>query len=176
VADRPPRVRVYGSSCLRRRAVPLDPTAADTGAVLDELWAALDEAGGVGLAAPQIDRNVRALVVREPGRNGSGRRLELVNPELVGTEGPRVPFEEGCLSFPGLYFRVWRPRGVVVSYRDRAGNGRELRDEGLVARVVQHEMDHLDGVLYIDRVPALRRWSLQPRLWWLRLRAILSGA
>jgi len=143
---------------------------------MDDLWLALDADGGVGLAAPQIDRSLRALVIREPGKTRDKRRLELLNPELVATFGPVVPFEEGCLSFPGLYTTVWRPRGVEVSYCDRAGDLQVLRDESLMARVVQHEMDHLDGILFIDRVPRRRRWRLAPRLLWLRMHGIMSGA
>lgn len=175
MAVRPPVIRIYGARCLRRRAVAVDPVATETAALVDDLWRALDADGGVGLAAPQIHRNRRVLVVSEPGRSGEGRRLELLNPELVETFGPDAPFEEGCLSFPGLYTTVWRPRGMEVRYQDRTGHEQILRDEGMVARIVQHEIDHLDGILFIDRVPARWRWRLAPRLLWLRLRGTLAG-
>lgn len=175
MAGRPPAIRTYGAACLRRRAVAVDPEAGDTAGLVADLWAALDADGGVGLAAPQIGSGARVLVVREPGRRGDKRRLELINPELVETFGPATPFEEGCLSFPGLYFTVWRPRGMAVRYRDLQGGEQTLRDEALVARIVQHELDHLEGILYIDRLPAHRRWLLLPRLWWLRLRGTGSG-
>lgn len=176
MAARPPVIHTYGARCLRCQAVAVEPAAPETAALLDDLWLALDADGGVGLAAPQIARNRRVLVVREPGRSGVGRRLELLNPELVETFGPVAPFEEGCLSFPGLYATVWRPQGVEVRFRDRTGREQILREEGLVARIVQHEIDHLDGILFIDRVPARWRWRLAPRLLWLWLRGTLAGA
>jgi peptide deformylase len=163
------RVRIYGASCLRRRAEPADPAATATATLLDRLWHALETDGGVGLAAPQIGRAVRVFVVRDPGRPAGRQRLELINPELVETFGPREPFEEGCLSFPGLYTTVWRPRGAVVRYQTRGGEHTELRDEGLLARIIQHEIDHLDGVLFIDHLSGWRRFLLAPRLLWMRL-------
>jgi peptide deformylase len=80
-----------------------------------------------------------------------------------------VGFEEGCLSFPELFVTLLRPRNVCVRYRDLEGQQQTLRDDGILARIVQHEVDHLDGVLYIDHLPRWRRWLLGWRL--LRLRA-----
>ncbi|MFN2370497.1 MAG: peptide deformylase [Candidatus Krumholzibacteriia bacterium] len=164
-----PRLRTYGDPCLRRRAAPAVAGDPATGALLEAMWQALDTGGGVGLAAPQLGRDLRLVVVQDPQRRPP-RRLELINPQVVRTFGPTVPFEEGCLSFPGLYVKVRRPRGMEVSYAGRDGQGRTLRDDGLVARIVQHEVDHLDGVLYIDRLGRVQRWLLGPRLLWLRLR------
>lgn len=163
------RIRVYGAACLRERAEALTPGTPEIPAVLDDLWAALGE-DGVGLAAPQIGHKVRAMVVQEPGRTAGRRRLEMINPELVETFGPVAPFEEGCLSFPGLFATVWRSQGAVIAYQDRDGTPSRLRDEGLLARIIQHELDHLEGILFVDRLPAWQRLLLQPRLFWLRLR------
>jgi peptide deformylase len=82
---------------------------------------------------------------------------------VVETFGPLAPFEEGCLSFPGLFTTVMRPKGVVVEHDTDQGRVR-LRDEGLVARIVQHEIDHLDGVLFIDHLSWGRKFGLLPRL------------
>ncbi|MCP4572590.1 MAG: peptide deformylase [bacterium] len=173
-----PGLRLYGDPVLRRRAAPVVADAAKTGALLDSMWRILGEAG-VGLAAPQIGHSVRVLVVHDPredeGRRSGGKRYELINPELVESFGERQSFEEGCLSFPGLYVRVWRPRGVVVSYEDRTGRRHELRDDGLVARIVRHELDHLDGKLFIDRLPRWRRLLLAPRLLGIRRRGRRGG-
>ncbi|MBE0566997.1 MAG: peptide deformylase [Krumholzibacteria bacterium] len=167
-----PRVRLYGAACLRRRAAAAVADDPATGALLDAMWAVLRQGGGVGLAAPQVGRELRLVVVRNPRLPAERQRLDLVNPVVVETFGPAEPFEEGCLSFPGLYVPVVRPRGVAVRYETAAGETRTLRDEGLVARIVQHEIDHLDGVLFIDRLGRARRWSLLPRLLWLRLRGL----
>ena len=170
MAAAPARIRVYGSAVLRRRARRVDPADPTTQERLDAMWRLLRDDGGVGLAAPQIGSEQRLVVVRDPGRPPGRQRLDLVNPEVAATYGPVEPFEEGCLSFPGLYLTIRRPRGAEIRYETAAGEARRLRDDGLVARIVQHEIDHLDGVLFVDRLPAWRRWLVLPRLLWLRLR------
>ena len=99
--------------------------------------------------------------------------LVLINPELVSEKGRQVD-EEGCLSFPGLYFDVLRHHGAVIEYQDAEGNSCRLKDNGLLARIAQHEMDHLDGILFIDRIPAWRRFWLGPRLLWVVLAGFLA--
>jgi len=162
-------IRLFGSACLRRRARPADPADPATAARLDAMHALLDDGRGVGLAAPQVGDERRLIVLRDPRRPAGRQRLELINPEVTATFGPDVPFEEGCLSFPGLFLRVMRPRGVEVRYLTREGEAATLRDDGLVARILQHEIDHLDGVLFIDRLGAWGRALRAPRLLWLRL-------
>jgi len=162
-------IRTYGAACLRRRAEPAAVGAPETADLLDRMWATLRRDGGVGLAAPQIGVNQRVVVIRNPERPARDQRLDLVNPVLTTTFGEQAPFEEGCLSFPGLYFKVWRASGAVVEFLDRDGRPCRLSDEGLLARIVLHEIDHLDGVLYIDRVGIWQRLGLLPRLLWFRL-------
>lgn len=126
------------------------------------------------MAAPQIGISGRACVILIPGESGPGERIDLVNPVLKKIFGPWEVFEEGCLSFPGLYFNVHRRRGVVVEYRDIEGKQHRRKDEGLLARIVQHELDHLDGVLFIDRIPVWRRLWLSPRLLWVVVAGLLA--
>jgi len=140
------------------------PGSNEAGVLLDRMWRTLAADGGVGLAAPQIGVNERVVVVRDPGRQPGQQRIDLVNPVLQETFGKSDRFNEGCLSFPGLYIDVWRPIGAEVTYFDRTGTEQTLRDRGLLARIVQHELDHLDGVLFIDRIGRARRWLLMPRL------------
>ena len=156
-------IRSFGAACLRRPAAAVDPEAASTTALLEDLWTTLSDDGGVGLAAPQIGVGKRVVVVRDPRKPAGEQRLDLVNPVVVSTFGPETPFTEGCLSFPGLYTTVMRPRGAVVEYDSVDGRAR-LKDDDLVARIVQHEVDHLDGVLFIDHLSAARRFQLLPRL------------
>lgn len=159
------RIRRFGNRCLRRVAEPVDASAASTRDLLDTMWVTLSRDGGVGLAAPQIDRPVRVVIVKDPERPRGQQRIELVNPEILSTFGPQVPFEEGCLSFPGLYTDIMRPKGVEVAW-DAPEGRRTLRDEGLASRIIQHEVDHLDGVLFIDHLSAWGRFMLWPRLVW----------
>jgi peptide deformylase len=157
------RIRRYGNRCLRRRARSVDPADKRTRDLLDTLWATLRADGGVGLAAPQINRDCRVVVVIDLEKPAGEQRIDLVNPIILETFGPSVSFEEGCLSFPGLYTEVWRPQGVVVQLDGLQGK-QTLRDEGLTARIILHEVDHLDGILFIDRLPFLKRFLLLPRL------------
>ena len=157
------RIRRYGNRCLRRSARSVDPADKRTRDLLDTLWATLLADGGVGLAAPQINRDCRVVVVIDPERPKGEQRIDLVNPIILETFGPSVSFEEGCLSFPGLYIKVWRPQGAVVQFDGPQGR-QILRDEGLAARIILHEVDHLDGVLFIDRLPFLDRLMLPLRL------------
>ncbi len=156
------RIRRYGNGCLRRTARPVDPAGPETAELLEQLWATLLKDGGVGLAAPQIGRDERVVVVMDPEQKQGQRKMGLVNPVIRETFGPKVSFEEGCLSFPGLYKNVWRPRGVVVEFDGPQGK-QTLRSEALAARIIQHEIDHLDGILFIDHLSAWQRFLLWPR-------------
>jgi peptide deformylase len=153
-----PEILIHGDPTLRASARPLDPDE-DPGDLPDRLLTALAAHDGVGLAAPQIGDLRRVIVVADPERRPL-EPLVMVNPEIDEHFGPEVPFEEGCLSFPGRFYTLWRPRGVAVRYRDQAGRPQQLRDDSLLARVIQHEVDHLDGVLFVDHLPRWRRWLL----------------
>ena len=108
---------------------------------------------GVGLAAPQVGISLRLMVVDD--EKGRGPRA-LVNPEIVD-QGGRVVAEEGCLSIPGIFAPVARAEWVRLEAQDEEGQPVTVETKGLYARVIQHEMDHLDGVLFIDRLDAVRR-------------------
>ena len=155
----------YGDPGLRRRCRPFEPGHPDAAQLADELWARL-AGDGVGLAAPQIGDDRRLIVIDDPRKVGR-KPLVLVNPTIERTSGPSEPFEEGCLSFPGLYLTIRRRRGVRFRYFDLAGRQHRLADNGLLARIVQHEIDHLDGILFCDRLPRAGRWLLSVRWWWL---------
>jgi peptide deformylase len=162
----PAAVIVFGDPRLRRPCRPVEPGTTEAAALADRLWATLDARQGVGLAAPQIAVGARIFVARPPAEE-TDAPLELFNPVVEGTFGPVEVFEEGCLSFPGLYLEIERPRGVEIRYCDREGRERRIVHEGLLARILQHEIDHLDRTLFIDRLPRRRRWLLAPRLAWM---------
>lgn len=157
-------VRRYGNRCLRVECRPAEPGAPETGELVRRLWRVLEAGTGVGLAAPQIGSDLRVLVVHDPEAEKGRERHTMINPEIVEFFGERAYFEEGCLSFPGLYTDIERPVGVVVNYQDESGHRHQIRDEGMLARIVQHELDHLDGILFVDRLPLLRRVLLWPHL------------
>ena len=156
----------YGDECLRQHCRAVEPDE-DVSALADLMKQTMLESNGVGLAASQIGDRRRVITVVDPTRRPH-KPMVLINPEILETFGPGTVFEEGCLSFPGLYMDLTRPRGLEVRYRTLEGDERVLRNEGILARIIQHEVDHLDGVLFIDHLPTWQRWLLFWRLWRLR--------
>jgi peptide deformylase len=114
-------------------------------------------APGVGLAAPQVGVPKRVIVVDPSGKDEERRPLKLANPELLWVSDEFATYEEGCLSLPDQYADVERPAKVRVKYLDETNDERELEAEGLLATCIQHEMDHLEGVLFVDHLSALKR-------------------
>lgn len=167
-------ILIHGDPRLRRAARPVAPDEG-LGDLPARMLASMADHDGIGLAAPQLGDLRRVIVVSDPEVRPL-RPVVMTNPEVTDTFGPDVMVEEGCLSFPGIYFNLVRPRGAEVRYRDLAGNEQTLRADGMLARVIQHEVDHLDGVLFIDRLPRWRRWLLAGALRGLRRRAGRSQA
>lgn len=136
---------------LRKVAKRVSRPAAVTDLVAD-LLATMEAEGGVGLAAPQAGKSVRVFVA---GVSGGPRAF--INPEITSRSRERVMWEEGCLSLPRLLGDVQRPKRVTVTALDAAGQRFELKADDLLARVIQHEVDHLDGILFPDRMKDLRK-------------------
>jgi peptide deformylase len=120
-------------------------------------------ADGIGLAAPQVDHPIRAFIVNVAPSGEKGQKYELINPH-IRTDSGKVRFEEGCLSVPGLGQLVRRKNLVTVDFQDRFGKACSLQAEGLLAVAIQHENDHLDGILFIDRLSALKRFFIRRKL------------
>lgn len=125
--------------------------------LIDDMFRTMYAAPGVGLAAPQIGVTRRVIVVDVAGKDEKPQPIALVNPEVVWTSGETQVYEEGCLSLPEMYADVERPAAVRVRYLDRTGAEQEVHGEGLLAVCLQHEIDHLDGVLFVDHISALKR-------------------
>ncbi len=157
-------IRRFGNRCLRLRCRPADPLAQETRELVEHLWLILGTEGGVGLAAPQLGVDLRVVVIRDPEAPKAKSRTTMINPEIIETFGPDVAFEEGCLSLPGLYRDVVRPRGVVINFTDESGHVHQIRSSKMFARIVQHEVDHLDGKLFVDHLPFRTMVWLSPRL------------
>lgn len=159
------RIRLLGDPVLREVAEPVESVHEEVRALIDDLMDTMYEADGVGLAAPQVGVPIRVFVydIREP----EDARGALINPRIVETSG-RQKEEEGCLSIPDLREIVSRAERVVVEGLDPQGGQVRIEAEGLLSRCLQHEIDHLDGVLFIDRVSPLKRkmllnkWSKRP--------------
>ncbi len=138
----------FGDDILRKKCRPVTAFDNKLATLLDDMVQTLSSADGVGLAAPQVGILRRAVVIDI--RDGKGT-LELVNPEIISSEGSQLG-DEGCLSAPGEWCKVERPMRVTVKALDRTGKEFTVKGEGLLARALCHEVDHLDGILFIDRV------------------------
>ncbi len=159
-------IRVLGDPVLRQTAEPVATIDDEVRHLIDEMLETMYDADGVGLAAPQIGLSRRIIVVDV--HEGEVPAFGLVNPVIVERSHEVERGEEGCLSIPGLKEIVERAARVVVEGLDRDGNTRRIEASGLLARALQHEVDHLDGILFLDRVSPLKRQMLLKR--WQKIR------
>ena len=158
-------IRLYGDPVLQARTQAIDRITAETKRLAEDMFETMDAARGVGLAANQVGVPERLTVVSVPGEREEDPpfRAALVNPAVTASSGEQIG-EEGCLSFPGLYFDVRRSLQVTVAALDLEGRPVTIQAEGYLARALQHEIDHLDGVLYIDRIGTVKRGLLRNKL------------
>lgn len=151
--DNPPYdIHKLGDAVLRapaRRIGKVDDGIRD---LARDMLISMYAARGIGLAAPQIGVHLQLLVIDLEIEDANSPPLVLINPEITSVGGSICTYEEGCLSIPGVYLDVVRPSVVEVSYRDAFGRPKRLKADGLMARCIQHELDHLNGVLFVDRV------------------------
>ncbi len=152
LAEPPLAIHTLGSRELRtpaRRISKVDEEVRDLArTMLQSMYAAR----GIGLAAPQVGIHKQLLVIDLDLEEAATPPLVLINPEITAASASFNTYEEGCLSIPKVYLDVVRPSTVEVSFRDEQGRPRKLKADGLLARCIQHEMDHLNGVLFVDRV------------------------
>jgi peptide deformylase len=146
----------YGGAVLQTPAAPVASITADLQRLIDDMIETMYAAPGVGLAAPQIGVSLRLCVIDLSLGKRGGELLTLINPEFVEREGMQLE-EEGCLSLPDFTATVPRPTRAVVRALDRTGVERTFEGTGLLARAFQHEIDHLDGRLFIDRLRGIKR-------------------
>jgi peptide deformylase len=145
-------IYVLGAPILRQETRPVEVVTDEIRHLIDDMFATMYAAKGIGLAAPQVGRTERLTVIDV----GDDRQLVLINPEIVVAEGKQRA-EEGCLSIPDIYGEVERATRVVVRALDRDGTPFELEGTELLARCIQHEVDHLHGRLFIDYLSVVKR-------------------
>jgi peptide deformylase len=149
---------------LKARARPVTPNDSDrVRDLIPRMFASMYAAPGIGLAAPQISEGLRLIVV-DIMPNDKHQPYSMVNPEIVAVSNERATREEGCLSLPNQFADITRPAKVKVRYIDETGTRRELEADGLLAACLQHEIDHLDGILFVDHLSALKRNMIMRRL------------
>ncbi len=144
---------------LRLASAPVERVDDDLRRFMDDMLETMYEAPGIGLAAIQVGVPRRVVTIDVSGREEGQAKtpLFLINPEILSSSGDRSVYEEGCLSIPDYYAEVERPASVRLRYLDRDGKHNELAAEGLLATCIQHEVDHLDGRLFIDYLSRLKR-------------------
>jgi peptide deformylase len=154
---------IYGDLVLRQKAFPVVKFDEELKQVADQMFDTMFEADGIGLAAPQINISKAFLVIGMPREDQEPERLFFANPEILETRG-EIGMEEGCLSIPGVRDEVMRPEWIRLRYQDIKGQTQELEADGLLVRVLQHEIDHLNGILFTDRLSPAKRGLLKSAL------------
>jgi len=149
-------IRKYPEKVLKQKASPVTTFDQDLQVLIDNMIETMYAAPGVGLAAPQVGETKRLAVIDISSRQDKFPLLVIVNPVIVSSEG-EVEFEEGCLSLPEYTAIVKRAENVVVKAQDRDGKAIEIEGTELLAIALQHEIDHLDGILLIDRISPIKR-------------------
>ena len=148
---------------LRQIAQPVDEITDGVRQLLDDMAATMYDAPGIGLAAPQINVSQR-LVVIDCGKYDAPELYKMVNPEIIALSEEQAVLEEGCLSIPDQTAEVTRPAEVSIRYLDETGTSQTLTADGLLAACIQHEIDHLNGVLFIDHISRLKRDMITRRV------------
>ncbi len=156
-------MRTYGDSVLRAKSEAVENIEPGLETVFRDMVETMHAERGVGLAGPQVGISKRIAVIN-PEPENEKTLLRMVNPRIVAVSDETETMEEGCLSVPGIRGDVARHVWVEVAYEDEKGVERTLRAEGLLGRIVQHELDHLNGVLFIDRLSLAKRSLIKPKL------------
>jgi peptide deformylase len=150
----------YGNPVLREEGADLPEEMTDElQQLIDNMFDTLEAAGGIGLAAPQVGKALQLFVI-----NVDGEREVFINPIIVEERGEPIEFEEGCLSIPGIYESVTRKSEITIEYFNKDLKLMEKSYDGMLSRVIQHEYDHINGILFIDHLSTLRRQMIKKSL------------
>ena len=166
----------YGSNVLKTKAVNITPDFQDLETLIDNMWETMYNANGVGIAAPQIGKSIRLFVVDASPFSKDDEisddeisilkdfKKVFINPEIIEETGEEWDFTEGCLSIPNIREDISRKENIIIRYYDESFEKVELNLGGLAARIVQHEYDHIEGVLFIDKLSSLKKKLLKGKL------------
>lgn len=155
-------ILAYPDPRLRKKAKPIEVFDAALSSMIDDLFETMYDDKGVGLAATQVNIHLRVLTV-DPMENGGRQPFYLINPEIIARDGV-MDSPEGCLSVPGAYDKVKRSQRVKVRAQDKQGETFEMELEDFHAAIIQHEIDHLNGVLFIDHLSSIKRERVRKHL------------
>ena len=157
-------IKIYGEDVLRRKSVNFESLDGDAIQFLKDLKQTMLQARGLGLAANQVGKALRAFAIDLSQFDVLAEPKVIINPEIMDAGGNIITAEEGCLSFPGLYQTIERQEKVTIKSLSLEGKEYYFDASGMVARVIQHEIDHLDGILFIDRMTSAQRTLIKRKL------------
>ncbi len=162
-------VTVYGDPALRKVAKPIDKDFENLQELLANMWETMYHSDGVGLAAPQVGKSLRIFIIdASPGAEEEPElkdfKKAFINPQIIETSGDEWVMNEGCLSLPEIREDIIRPDTVTIRYQDEEFNEHEETYKGYAGRIIQHEYDHLEGILFIDYLSPLKKRLLKSRL------------
>lgn len=157
---------VYGDPVLKKRAEDIEEGSLDVKTLAADMFETMYGASGVGLAAPQIGKSIRMFVIDGEPMDEALKDFKkvFINPEILEEDGEEWAFEEGCLSIPGIRADVFRPEKLRIRYYDEDWKEHEETFEGVAARIIQHEYDHIEGVLFTDHLSGLKKRLLKSKL------------
>ena len=149
---------------LRQKSIPVESVDKDMQKLMDDMLETMYAAPGIGLAAIQVGVPKRIIVLDIQQKEGQKNPLFFVNPEIIEKSKNLTTYEEGCLSVPGQFAEIDRPEQCHIKYLDYDGNKKEMKAEGMLATCIQHEMDHLEGILFIDYLSKLKKTMIIKKL------------
>ena len=162
----------YGSTVLRKESEEIDASYLELKELIANMFATMENANGIGLAAPQIGLEIRLFIIdssplaedEESKTTVEAVRKVFINPEIIGEQGKEWKFNEGCLSIPEIREDVYRKPDIVISYYDENFQSHEDKFSGILARIIQHEYDHIEGTLFVDYLTPLKKRLLKRKL------------
>lgn len=159
----------YGNPVLKQKAVEIAMDYPNLEKLISDMYETMYAAGGVGLAAPQVNLSIRMFIVdatpfAEEDSKADGFRKVFINPVIVERTGEETMFEEGCLSFPGIHEEIFRPSVIRIKYIDENFQPKEETYDKILARIIQHEYDHVEGILMVDHMSNLKKIIIKRRL------------
>jgi peptide deformylase len=158
------KIITYGHPTLRKKAERITEINDDIRKLAEDMIETMDVADGIGLAAPQVNRSIRMIVIGLHLIDEDLEPMACINPEILEYSEETDVMEEGCLSIPGIREDVIRPKKIKVKFQTLDGKEEIWEADGLLARVFMHEIDHLDGILFVDKISPLKKKLLEPKL------------
>lgn len=150
-------ILTYPNPRLRTVAKPINIIDDDIKSLIDDMFETMYDAKGIGLAATQVDRHIQLIVMDLAKENEEPNPQVFINPTITVLNEEKVPYQEGCLSIPEVYDDILRPAEVKINALDKDGNAFEIHADGLLAVCIQHEIDHLNGILFVDYLSSLKQ-------------------